>query len=429
MRGLFGSMFRSETKADEAFGAADDIWRELFGGAATRSGARVSWKTALEVTTVLRCASIIAEGICSVPWKLYQRVEENKKTVRSEARSHALWDLISVGPNDFQTSFEFREQIGFHLALCQNAYVFVNRVRGKIVELIPLEPNHVSVERRSDWSLHYRVTGIDGAQEVFPAATIWHIKGRSWNGYEGLETIRLAREAVGLALSTEETHARFHANSVRPSGILSVEGALDENDYRQYRRWIEKRYQGVSKTGGVIIADKAAKWQSTQMSGIDAEHLATRGFQIEENCRAMGVLPIMVGYSGDKSITYASAEQMFIAHNTHTTRPWHRRIEGSADKWLLTRQERAAGHYFGFVDSELVRGDIKTRYEAYKSAIDAGWMLPEEPRGFEEMPYVEGLSRPRAPLNSGIVGPDGTVQAPKGLARGGPPAKPEDPAE
>ena len=273
--------------------------------------------------------------------------------------------------------------------------------------LPPFEPGRVTVEQKPDWELQYRVSGLDGSQRVFPASAIWHIKGRSWNSYSALETIVLAREALGLALATEKSHGRMHDRAVRPSGVLSMEGNLSPDQFKQLRAWVEANYAGVDNTGIPLILDRAAKWQSQQMTGVDSQHIQTRGLQIEELCRAFGIWPIMVGYSGDKSITYASAEQMFLAHVVHRVRPDHRRVEQSGDKWLLTKEERAAGYYTGFVDTELLRGDHKARAEYYESGIRAGWMLPEEPRAFEEMDYVAGLDRPRIPLNTTIVGEDG----------------------
>lgn len=408
MRGLFGTIAAPEQKATASttYGGLE-LWRDLFGGRPSATGISVTWKKALEVTTVLRCATIWAEGICSVPWKLYQRVERDGRVGRREAREHPLWDLMSSGPNDWQTSFEFRETIGLHLALCGNAFVFVNRVKGDIVELIPFEPGNVTVEQKPNWDVEYRVTGIDGRQERFPAGAIWHLRRRSWNSYMGLETIALAREAIGLALATEESHGRMHNKAVRPSGVLSMDGTLNEAQFKSLRAWVTENYAGVANTGIPLILDRAAKWQSQQMSGVDAQHLQTRGFQIEESCRALDILPIMVGYTGDKNATFASSEQMFLAHHVHTTRPAHRRVEQSGDKWLLSKEERRRGYYTGFVDTELLRGDHKARAEYYESGIRAGWMLPEEPRAFEEMDYVAGLDRPRIPLNTTIVGEDG----------------------
>ena len=44
----------------------------------------------------------------------------------------------------------------------------------------------------------------------------------------GLEAVALAREAIGLAMATEEQHARMHKNGVQTSGVYSVEGSLNE---------------------------------------------------------------------------------------------------------------------------------------------------------------------------------------------------------
>lgn len=400
---LFG---REEKDASGTRYGAPEIWADLFGGRASLTGITITWKKALEVTTALRCASIIAEGICSVPFKVYQRSEENGQVTRREAREHPLWELLSTSPNDWQTSFEFRETMGLHLALCGNAYAFINRVQGAIAELVPLEPGTVEVVRAPDWTLTYRVTNLQGGQQTFPAAAIWHLRGRSWNSWDGLETIQLAREALGLALATEESHARLHNKSVRPSGVLSVEGALNDKQFVQWRRWIDSYYSGLANAGKALILDRSAKWQSQQMTGVDAQHLQTRGFQIERICEAFGVLPIMVGYS-DKTATYASSEQMFLAHVVHTVRPMHRRVEGSADRWLLSKADRAKGFYTGFVDTELLRGDHAARAAFYESGIRAGWLTPEEPRAFEDLPYLSGLDRPRIPLNTTIVSADG----------------------
>jgi hypothetical protein len=78
------------------------------------------------------------------------------------------------------------------------------------------------------------------------------------------------------------------------------------------------------------------------MTGVDAQHIETRKHQVEEVCRFLGVMPIMVGYS-DKATTYASAEQMFLAHAVHTLSPRWTRCRAVDDANLLTDKERADG--------------------------------------------------------------------------------------
>lgn len=387
--------FRREGKSNSTL----DWWREVYGGREVKSGVNVNWKTALEVTTILRCAQVIADGIATVPLKIMQKDDGGRRTV---AEDHPLHLVLSSEPNEFQDSVQYRETLGFHLALCRNAFSYINRVQGRIVELIPIEPARWEVKQQDDWSLRYWVTGTDGKKQEIPAASVWHLRGAAWNGYMGMEAVHLAREAIGLSMVLEQSHARFHKNGLQTTGAYSVDGNLDDTQHKRITNWI-KKYAGVENAGTPLILDRAAKWISSSMSGVDAQHLQTRSFQIEENCRAMGVLPIMVGHSGDKAPTYASAEQMFLAHVVHGTRPMHRRIEASINRFLLSAEDRRLGLYSKFFDGELLRGAAKDRAEFYSRALGAGgspaWMEINEVRGFEDMdevPWGKGQPSPAA---------------------------------
>lgn len=379
-----------------------DLFRDIYGGTPAKSGASVTWKTSLEVTTVLACAGVIADGVATVPLKLMRKTAGGARAVASD---HPLADLLSVAPNDWMDSLELRETIAFHMALCGNAYLFVNRVRGRIAELIPIEPGRVQVKQGADYALRYEVTAPDGTSRPFPAESIWHIRGPSWNGWMGMETVRQAREAIGLALVTEESHARLHKNGVRPSGLYSVEGNLSPEQYKALRAYLDSGFAGAENAAKMMIVDRNARFTPLNMTGVDAQHLETRRFQIEEICRAFRVMPIMVGYS-DKAATYASAEQMFLAHAVHCIRPWHRRLEASIARSLLTPAERAQGLYPKFFDAELLRGASRDRGEYYARGIQSGWMTRNEAREFEDMDPIDGLSEPLTPVNMTIGNPE-----------------------
>ncbi|MCP4306479.1 MAG: phage portal protein, partial [bacterium] len=219
---------------------------------------------------------------------------------------------------------------------------------------------------------------------------------------------KVCRDAIGLAIATEESQSLLHANGAHPGGLLSIDGRLGDPGKQQLRDMARERMEGLQNAYRTLVLDQGARWTPFQMTGVDNQHLETRRFQVEEICRGLGVLPIMVGHY-DKAATFASAEQMFLHHVVHTIRPWHRRFEYSMNHQLLTPDQRHEGFYFRFVDTELLRGDHKTRGEYYQKAIEAGWMVPEEPRGFEDMPWVAGLDRPRMPLNQAIVDENGVV--------------------
>src|SRR5262249_25379302 len=162
---------------------------------------------------------------------------------------------LGLKPNPWQTSFEFREQMGLHLALCGRFVAFRNRSsRGQLLELLPFEPGDVTVKRADDWTLTYEVRSRKtGATEPFPAEAIWHVRGPSWNGYEGLDTIRLARDAIGLAMAAEESHSKLHANGVQAGGVLTVESTLKEEDFNRLKKWIEDNYEGPGNAYKTMI--------------------------------------------------------------------------------------------------------------------------------------------------------------------------------
>ena len=375
-----------------------DLFREVFGSRKTRSGESVTWSTAIEVSTVLACVRVIAEGCAQVPFRLHRETG----TSRAPVTDHPLSMVLYRRPNPWQTSFEFRETLLFHTVLTGNSYCWINRVgrAGKIKELIPLEPGRVEVIRGKDMSLTYRFRPENGDAVDFPDDAIWHIKGPSWDSWRGMETVKLAREAIGLSIALEGSQSDLHKNGLKTSGLYSVDGTLSKERYATLREFFEKEFS----TGRPLILDQGAKYTPFTMSGADAQHLETRRLQIEEICRAFRVMPIMVGHA-DKTATYASAEQMFLAHVVHTLMPWYQRIEQSADVNLLTEQELADGYYTKFNANALLRGAARDRFEAYGKALGSGgspmWMTVNEIRALEDMDPIEGGDELHEPSNVG----------------------------
>ncbi len=355
-----------------------DIIRELLGRRTSATGKVVSVKTAVEVAAVFACMRVIGEGIAQVPLKLMQESADGK--TRLPAKEHPLYEILECRPNEWQTSFEYREMLAMHAVLCGNAFSFINRSnRAGVMELIPFEPGSVTVKRADDSTLSYEVRGQDNKTQVFPAKSIWHVRGPSWNSWMGLEAVQLAREAIGLSMATEEQQARMQKNGVRASGVYSVEGTLKDDQYKVLKAWIDENIGGVENTGKAMVLDRSAKWLNTSMTGVDAQTLETRRYQVEEVCRFFRVNPIMVG-AESKNTTYASAEQMFLAHVVHTLAPWYSRLEQSIDNNLLTESERKEGYYSNFVEEGLLRGSAIDTQAALLGYVNGGVITTNEGR-------------------------------------------------
>lgn len=385
-----------------------ELWAEIAkAGRMSKAGATINLTNALRVATWFACVNVLARGTAQVPFKLFQETQDGGLTKILPARQHRLYDLLTTKPNDWQTSYEFREQLVIHAAH-GNAYAWKNVVGGKVLELILLDPSRMAPEQPDEFGEpRYKYTLRDGRVVPFRKDQIWHVRGPSWTGFAGLDILQQAREALGLAIATEETHSGLHANGVKTTGVYSVEGTLNADQNEKLRAALKK--EARENPGAPLILDRSAKWLATTMSGMDAQHLETRRFQIEEVCRFAGVSPFMVFHT-DKAPTYASAEQFQIQHVVHTLAPWYARIEQSADANLLTDKERAQGLYFKFVAAGLLRGSMKDQGEFFAKLLGSG--------GTRQVATVDEI---RALLEMNPMGGDAAIlHAPTGSA---PPAE------
>lgn len=371
---------------------SDYTWTNLFPMNNAKSGVVVNIDTALRVSTVLACSRVIAEGCAQLPMQFFEKgKDENGKTLRKPYEGPEV-DVLTREPNDWQTPFEIKEQMTLHAVLSGNAFAYLGRSsNNKLVEIIPLVPGNVNVYRNVDWSLEYHVSDLAGKTVQVDPNDILHLRGPSWNGYLGMNAVQVAREAIGLSISTEETHASLHANGAQPGGVLAVKGKLDQPARERLKAQWQAFQGGVQNRFKTAVLDMDVEWKPLSMTGVDSQHLETRRFQIEEICRALRVFPQMVMHS-DKTSTFASADAFFLAHVIHSLMPWLRRWEEAFNKALFSKQPNV---YVKHNVNEILRGDATTRAKFYESALggargETAYMTRNEVRALEDLDPIEG---------------------------------------
>lgn len=369
----------------------DQILDYFDGGDATALvGAGITEKTAVQVAAVLACTRVLSEGIAQLPIGVYERLDEGGTRPRYGHHAHSLLQR----PNSWQTSFEFRELMMTHAVLAGNAYAYKVRVGGKVEELIPLDMGMCRVEEkpgRGEPELRYYITDPHSNRvTVVPRDQILHLRGPQLGRISAMPIVRVAREVIGLANVTERSQASLHANGARPSGILSTDQKLSDAAIERLRQhWVKTHGRGGK--GGTAVLDSGYQFTSIAMTGVDAQHLETRRFQVEEICRVFRVFPQMV-MQADKATTYASAEQFFLNHVIHSLGPWVERVEQTFDRDLL---DGARGPLIVKLDvNGLLRGAARDRGEFYKLMIEQGVYTRNEVRKMEGLNPLPGLDEP-----------------------------------
>lgn len=365
-------------------------------------GENISMDTAMGASAVFACIKVISNGVAQVPLKFYRQTSTGKEP--ANIKQVPQMRLFQRRPNNFQTPYDFKTTLCMHRAF-GNAYVYVSGYGTEIQQLIPLDPSRVTVIVNPDYSKSFKITRPSGEHSIFGDKEVWHIPGPSWGGAIGDDVMRLASKAIGLSNSAESQHIRLHKNGLQTSGIISYPEQLKPDQFQARQKWIKEGWAGVANTGKPLFLDFGAVFTPAKLSGVDAEHLATRKHQIDEICRYFGVQPIMIGHE-TKTQSYSSVEQMMLAHVIHTLSPNYVAIEESIDANILTQKQQDQGYFCAFDATELLRGSLQDTSDYLNKLSFGGIMTRNECREKLDLNPIDGLDTPLTPTNA-IQQPNG----------------------
>ncbi|XCB37405.1 phage portal protein [Arcanobacterium hippocoleae] len=297
----------------------------------TSAGKPVTERSAMQMTAVYACVRILSEAIAGLPLHVYRYEDDGR---RSKALEHPLYVLLHDEPNPEMTSFVFRETLMTHLLLWGNAYAQVIRNgRGDVVGLYPLMPNRMQVGRNDNGELEYVYTrtgdepNVDAPRKVtLTAADVLHIPDLGFDGLVGYSPIAMAKNAIGLAIATEEYGASFFANGAAPGGVLEHPGTIKDPARESW----QQTFGGARNSNKIAVLEEGMTYTPIGISPEQAQFLETRKFQINEIARIFRIPPHMVG-DLEKS-SFSNIEQQSLEFVKYTLDPWVIRREQAITK-------------------------------------------------------------------------------------------------
>jgi HK97 family phage portal protein len=370
---ILNRFFKSRDKPIKNY-LIGSVYEFFFGS--TSSGKKVNERTAMQTTAVYACVRILAETIASLPLHTYKYTKDGKE----KATEHQLYYLLHDEPNPEMTSFVFRETLMSHLLLWGNAYAQIIRDgRGQVVALYPLLPDKMRVDRNTSGELYYEYHSDKGVY-IFNKGDVLHIPGLGFDGLIGYSPIAMAKNAIGMAMATEEYGASFFANGANPGGVLEHPGVV--KDPKKIRDSWNQVYQGSSNAHRIAVLEEGMKFQQIGIPPEQAQFLETRKFQINEIARLFRIPPHMVG-DLEKS-SFSNIEQQSLEFVKYTLDPWVIRWEMSMQKALLLPSEKRTYFIKLNVDG-LLRGDYQSRMTGYSIGRQNGWLSSNDIRELENM--------------------------------------------
>jgi len=202
----------------------------------------------------------------------------------------------------------------------------------------------------------------------------------SFDGIIGYDTIYLARETLGLSLALEEFGSRFFGQGTNTGGFLEHPNKLSDNAYKNLKKSMEEKYEGLSNAHRLMILEEGMKYQQIGIPPENAQFLESRKFEVIEIARLLNVKPHLL--MDLERATFSNIEQQGIEHVTYTMAPWFARWAQTCNRKLLLPSERSV-FFCEFLINALLRGDSAARADYYTKRFYLGSLSPNDIRELE----------------------------------------------
>jgi HK97 family phage portal protein len=353
----------------------------------TQASASQDVTTALQSSAVWACCRVISEAVSALPAQIYEQTQEGKV----KALKHPYYRMLTLAPNPLMTMVQFRQTAVLHMMLYGNAYAIPESIDGEVIALWLVPPERVRVQVNGSY-YKYLVTDALGKVTEYEPMALMHFRLFSLDGIMGLSPIEYHKTTLDVEAAARGYSLSLMLNNGRPAGVLEYPGSMTKEQIQDIRTSWKQIHSGPQNVGNVVVLDGGTKYAALAMPPEQMEFVAQQRLSVEQIARIYGVPPHLVG-ALDKP-TYASVEQQSLEFVQYTLQPIVTSLERTIQTVLLD------GLYFYKLNlAAFERSDIKTRYAAYATGRQWGWLSVNDIRELEDMNTIPEGNIYLQPLN------------------------------
>lgn len=413
IRSTLRSIFQRGTGNQFTLQVWENWLDKLAGGWPSESGLPVTDSTALTWSVVWACVSVLAADVAKTPLSTFRRVTDG----REEARDHYLWQRFRVSPNPYMTPFTYRQTMQKHLNIRGNAYSLIERnPAGEVTALWPRSPARMKPVV-SGGRLSYIYTETTGQKTPYQPDQVFHLRGLSDDGIEGMSPVEIFREGIGLGIAYQRHQSQLFRNGARPPFFIETSPATGKETAQQIGEEFVKNYAGIANVGKTPVMFGGAKLTPIGFSNKDTEFIESQHFAVEQACRIWRVPPSKV--MDFLRATFSNITEINIAYVGDSLMPHQVMWEQSIHQQLLREDERDT-FYVEHDNSSMLKGTPKERMEVETGYVLNGVSQINEVRDSHNWNRVAGGDKNRVQMQMM------PIDAPPGLAQPAAPPKPKE---
>lgn len=337
-----------------------------------------------QVGTLFAIVSRLAQSTGAVDWHLHRRrasgvcdeCGQRGVVLKEDHQAVRLWRR----PNDFYDRGLLVETVQQHVDLVGEGWMVVvrdERFPTVPVELWPVRPDRMGIyEHPSEYLTGYFYRAPNGEEVPLGRDEVIRLRMPSpVDAYRGMGPVQTMLYDLDSARYSAAWNRNFFVNNAEPGGVIKVQKALTDAEFRQMRQRWNEQHRGVSRAHRVGILENA-DWVPRAFNQRDMQFVELRNVQRDLLREAFGIPKFALGIVED--VNRASADASRAWFGAELTVPRLERYRSALNNRLLLIFGQAEARDLSFAysspvppDREAERAERKSKAESYKLLIEA----------------------------------------------------------
>lgn len=329
------------------------------------SGETISREQAMNIPAVASAVDLISSSIASMPVRLFKYKDDHVEEVTKDDRV----TMLNGDTRDTLDGFQMKKALVIDYLLDGNGYCYIKRDGNDVSGLYYVEDMFVAISILEEPINKTYTIGVGGG--MYQPWEFIKLLRNTRNGAFGFGVT----EEISKALETAYKSMLYQLSLVKTNGnkrgFLKANRKLGQDEINLLKKAWNNLYN-TDNEENVVVLNNGIEFQEASSTSVE--------MQLNETVKSLqDQIKDIFHISDNFELTFKLAIYPIV-----------KAFETALNRDLLLEKEK--GKYFFELDvKEIIRANIKERYEAYKLAKECGFMTINEMRRSENMNHIEGL--------------------------------------
>lgn len=328
----------------------------------------VTKEKVMQISAVRGCVEMISNTVATIPIKLYKEIEDTVEEVKDDRRVY----LLNDDSGDSLDVFQMKKALVKDYLVSGNGYLYINRQGNKVKSLHYVDESFVAVTTNTNPIFKDADFSING--QIYEPYKLIKLLRNTKDGFKGSGIVEENKELLAIAYNTMLFEKNLVASGGNKKGVIKSQNKLQVDAMQDLRNQWKKLY--ANNNENCVILNNGLDFQESSNTAVEMQLNENKKTNMSDICAIFNISESLLK-GNSTSEEYKNFIKLSIL-------PILNAIETALNKELLLNSEQGS-FYFAFDTKELLKADMKERFEAYEIASKNGFMQTDEIRYLENL--------------------------------------------